>query len=314
MIVGCTQLVTGLIIGEATACIISYWLYLSDSRRMRQGAEPSHGAIRQMLRIGVPVATSSYLRSGLTTLENLLIPIGLQAAGYSSQGALSLFGSMKGLVLPAIFFPAAFLQSFTRVLVPEITDAYTRGDTEKICRTGRRVLRGTLFFSVLVGVAIAVFHEGLGQLLFRSSEQGGLLAIFAPLAPMMYLDGVVDGILKGMDEQVAVMRYNLYEAAVRCVLVYFILPRTGFWGLIITIYAGNSINVILSLRRLMKKTGIRIGVWSAVVIPACTAALCCTLAFVLFENLPLYAATLMGLLCACAGYLLLFRNRFAGRL
>ena len=312
MIAGCTQLVAGLIIGEAVACIISYLLYLPDKRRMRIHALKSHGVVRQFLRIGVPVATSSYLRSGLTTLENLLIPIGLQKAGYSSAGSLSLFGSMKGLILPTIFFPAAFLQAFTRVLVPEITEAYTKGDTQKIQRTGSRVLRVTLLFAILVGAALGVFHEGLGQLIFHSAQQGKMLMMLAPLAPMMYLDGVVDGILKGMDEQVAVMRFNLYEAAIRCVLVYFILPHTGFIGFMITIYAGNSINAALSLHRLLKKSGIRIGFMRSVLLPAAAALTSCLLFYLIFRQMSLLSGTVLGIALACISYaLLLFRKKAA---
>lgn len=281
-LIGCTELTAGLIAGEALACVISHLMYLADWRRLKPGAQKADHVVKKILRIGVPVATSSYLRSGLTTLENLLIPIGLQKAGYSVEGALSLFGSLKGLIIPVIFFPAAFLQAFTRVLVPEITESYAKADMDGIRRTGATVLRGTLLFSVLVGVVFGVFHEGLGQLLFHSSEQGKMLLLLAPLAPMMYLDGVVDGILKGMDEQVAVMRYNLYEAAIRVILVYFILPHTGFVGFIITIYAGNTINAALSLQRLIRKAGVRIGVFRFFVVPAAAAGVCCCSFFLLF--------------------------------
>ena len=85
----------------------------------------------------------------------------------------------------------------------------------------------------------------------------------------MYVDGVADGILKGMDEQVAVMRYNIYEAIIRLVVVFTLIPVLGFAGFMATVYAGNVINTSFSLARLRRKAGIKTEPFGSVVLPTC---------------------------------------------
>lgn len=254
---GCVILTLGVVISEMCSCTLNYIMYLADKRRAaaRQKAEP--GVVRNMLRIAAPVATSSYLKSGLTTLENLLVPIGLQKYGFTVSQSLSVFGTFKGLIIPVLLFPSSIIGAFTRVLMPEIADSYTVGDTKKIDRRGTRILGLTLIFSVFIMGIFIVFADELCMILYSTSENAWLLRTLAPLVPVMYIDGVVDGILKGMDEQFAVMRYNVYEAIARVFIVYFILPHTGTTGFIITIYAGNTINTLLSLAHLIKISKIR---------------------------------------------------------
>ncbi|PWM43032.1 MAG: hypothetical protein DBX47_07475 [Clostridiales bacterium] len=259
IVVGCEVICIALVLSEFFSCICSFVLYLVDKNR--KGGKTPQNTVSRLLKIAVPVATSSYLRSGLTTLENVLIPIGLVKAGFSESEALSLFGSMKGLVLPLLFFPAAFLWAFTKVLVPEVTKAFTQGNSDRINSIGARVIKTTLLCSLPIMIFFIAFSQPIGKYIFKSADAGNYLFLLAPLVPMMYLDGVVDAVLKGMNEQVAVMRYNIIEAAVRVFLVWVVLPLTGFEGLVLTIYAGNVINAVLSLRRLCKLTNISKGAY-----------------------------------------------------
>ena len=79
-----------------------------------------------MLGIALPVALSSYLRSGLMTLKNLLVPIQLQKYGMSAKEAVSAFGIVHGIVLPVILFPSSFLFSFTGLVIPELAEAHSK--------------------------------------------------------------------------------------------------------------------------------------------------------------------------------------------
>ena len=62
-----------------------------------------------MLAIAVPVAASSYLRSGLNTAEQMLIPWGLKKYGLSENLALGEYGMIGGMVMPVIMLPAVLV-------------------------------------------------------------------------------------------------------------------------------------------------------------------------------------------------------------
>lgn len=307
---GCVLLATAKTASEGMGALLSFLLY----RKKRNGLPPKttpKPVLREFVRVGGPVAAGSYLRSGLTTLENLLIPVGLMRYGFSENGALALVGTLKGLVLPALFFPSAILGAFTRVLVPEITDAFFSGRRQEIDRTGERILGITASFAAVVWALFAVFSRSLSLQITGDAASGIYFRLLAPLIPLMYLDGVVDGILKGMDEQFAVARFSLYESALRVLTVWLILPHTGTAGFLLTLLASNSTNAVLSLRHLLKKTNIRLHLWRSLLLPglaSLTSSLAVRLLFrtllpveeslVCFFGIPLALLGTLGLLRA----------------
>ena len=81
----------------------------------------------RMLHIALPLAFSAYARSALSTLEHLLVPRGLKSAGFSADRALSGYGTIQGMVMPIISFPACFLMALGELMIPELTEAQMRG-------------------------------------------------------------------------------------------------------------------------------------------------------------------------------------------
>ena len=56
-------------------------------------------------------------------------------------------------------------------------------------------------------------------------EAGRLLRLFAPVALVLYLDALVDGMLKGLSEQVANVRYNTITSALDVALLFVLLQN-----------------------------------------------------------------------------------------
>lgn len=94
-----------------------------------------------MLRIALPLAFSAYARSALSTLEHLLVPRGLKSAGFSADRALSGYGTIQGMVMPIISFPACFLMALSELMIPELTEAQMRGERAEISHTVRSLLK-----------------------------------------------------------------------------------------------------------------------------------------------------------------------------
>ena len=97
----------------------------------------------------------------------------------------------------------------------------------------------------------------LAQILYRSAEAGRLLRLFAPVALVLYLDALVDGMLKGVGEYRANMRYNIIDAAVGLLLVWLLLPHFGTAGYIFSIFATELLNFALSAARLSRVSAFR---------------------------------------------------------
>jgi hypothetical protein len=94
--------------------------------------------------------------------------------------------------------------------------------------------------------------------IYNNAEAAYFIMMLAPLIPVMYLDGIVDNMLKGIDEQVSSMRYNMFTSSSKVVMTYLLLPRYAIAGYLITTYFIRILNFALSLNRLVKVTRFKI--------------------------------------------------------
>ncbi|MBQ8248440.1 MAG: oligosaccharide flippase family protein [Clostridia bacterium] len=259
----CMALVGGGALAEIMSFLMALILYLTDRRgRNSKNVDKATGRAltRELFGITVPVAVAAYVRSGLSTLEHMLIPRGLRKNPLTAKSALATYGVLCGMVMPIIMFPTALLYSFTGLLIPEFAEEGERKNGTRVCYMISRSLGLTIIFSIGCAALMIMFSNELGMLIYDSHDAGEFIRIMAPLIPLMYLDHAVDAILKGLGEQLYCMKVNIIDAAMCTLLVYLLCPRIGIYGYIVTIYIAESVNVALSFARLIKVSGFCIGV------------------------------------------------------
>lgn len=89
----------------------------------------------------------------------------------------------------------------------------------------------------------------------------------------MYLDNVVDGMLKGLGEQLSTLRTNTIDSVIRIGLIWWLIPMRGVEGYLIVLYFSNVLNSLLSISRLVKVSQIKLNVSCWILRPALCAAL-----------------------------------------
>ena len=91
----------------------------------------------------------------------------------------------------------------------------------------------------------------LGRALFKSEQAGRYLRIFAAMVLFLYPDAVVDGLQKGLSQQLHLVRYNSFTNVIDVLGLWLLLPRYGLAGYIFTYCLSHLVNFFLSLRRLL---------------------------------------------------------------
>ena len=74
----------------------------------------------------------------------------------------------------------------------------------------------------------------------------------------MYMDTVIDGILKGLQKQFFVMIINIIDLVMTILILYFLLPVIGVFGFVISIVISEIFNFTLSFFQLWKVTKFKI--------------------------------------------------------
>ena len=236
--------------------------YRRDARSAFAGQRAVRPAdpARRLWEILWPVEGGRVLASALHTAENMLVPaclaVYLAKAGGRSA-ALEQYGVLKGMALPLLTFPFGLLGSLSVLLMPEITQAHILGQTKRLNALLDRMLRLTGYFSALAGTLFWVWGRPLAQLLYRSAEAGFYLETLAPAMPLMYLESMVDGAMKGVGEQKAAFRYSVWDSVLRIGGVVVLLPRFGMKGFLAVILLSSLYTCIANTGRLLFSSGTR---------------------------------------------------------
>jgi len=254
----CAAVSVGNVLGEILSVALVMVLYFFDVRQYGAKCKSHPSMTRRMLNTALPMALSAYARTALGTLQHLLVPKGLQKSGATAEAALASYGTISGMVLPVILFPIAVFSSISEMLVPDLTDAQMRGDTALSNRIINRTLSVCLFFSIGVCGIFFAFARDLGFAIYHSAASGSLIRIFAPLVIVMYMDTVTDGMLKGLGQQMHSMTYNIMDALLSVIMVYFLLPKYAVTAYVFTIFFTETFNFVLSIRRLSKVAAVSV--------------------------------------------------------
>ena len=262
----------GITLTELLALLLIMLEYFID-RRIHGGKRRERGreGIGEVAKAALPLAISAYVRSVLTTLEHILIPRRLMSRGENNSEAYSHYGTLHGMALPLVLYPMSPLSSFSGLLVPEFAEDSAAGNAGRMERVAREALNTTLTYAILSAVLLFYFAEELGYAVYGSHDAGRFISVLALIVPIMYMDHVTDGMLKGIGEQVYSMWVNITDSLISVLLVYILIPPLGILGYAVVIVVMEGYNFLLSIMRLRRRIRLRIDLVGSAVVP-CLAA------------------------------------------
>lgn len=254
----CLALVLGEAISEIASFLFSFVLYVYQKRKYMNKNIIKTNYMKSIFEITLPVSITSYVRSGLASLKQLLIPLRLEKFGMNCNDAISTYGLINGMTMPVLMFPEVIINSFSGLLVPEFTYYYTKKDYYKISLIISKIFRITLIFSIGIIGLFLFYSSKISFFIYNNEECAVYLKILCPLLLFMYLDSIVDNILKGLNEQLGVMKCNILDLFVSIFCIYFLLPIFGIHGYIFVIFLSELLNSSISILQLYRITHFKI--------------------------------------------------------
>lgn len=261
-------MIAGCFVSETAAFVFdisAYTIIGKDTCRSKN----SDNLWKRIFEISVPVALGSYLRAGLVALENMLVPLNLARTG--TQNALGEYGEVKSMAMQILLFPAAFIQSFSSMLVPEMSEMLSVSRKNGIRYVSSLSVQYTLAFAIGAAALFWGYHDSIAGAMYSERDAGVYLGYLAFLAVPMYLDTVVDSILKGLNQQMSNLRYNITDSILRVAAIIIFLPKFGILAYIAILYVSELFNLTLSYHRLAVVSCVRVNPWRAVAVPSLCA-------------------------------------------
>ncbi len=250
----CTYLVCSMAAGTIfTSGMLSVLYFRRKEYRVGRCSIP----FGRYIRLAIPVAFGGCLTAALSTANDTLIPMTLRQFGDSTSRALQQFGTFEGIVIPILFFPSTILCALSGILIPEVARANASGNQERVCQLTERVIQLTLIFSVLIAAVLLKFGGVIGYWMDGGVLSGRMIRILAPVVPFIYLEIVLEALIKGMGKQNFSSLNYLAEYVIRICVVLICIPLFGFYGIVASYYTSNVFGNCNRLRMAVKTANMR---------------------------------------------------------
>lgn len=273
----CAAVFLGDTLAEAVSCIYIYLRYRSDFKKLSIATPVTrkpYKLLPAISHIALPISAGRYLNSLLRMIENILVPICLTTSVIGGNG-ISLFGMIKGMALPILFFPSTLLSALSTLLLPEMSEAAIKGRKAVVRGISYKIIKITGIISIIFSAIFLVCGQRIGILIYNSAEVGFLLRALSPIVPFMYLDAICDGILKGLDQQKFTFRTSVSDSTIRIVLILLFLKKWGIYGFIGIMYFSNFLTGVLNVRRLVLVSELKLNLTKIFILPTCGAFTLC---------------------------------------
>lgn len=244
----CRAVIFGSAMGSCLSLLLLWRLY----RRTRPAAGAPLAVAGRITRAAVPLAIADTAKSGISTLENLMVP---KRLAYFSSTPLAEFGIITGMVFPVLMFPACILFGLSELLIPEMARAGAAGADRRIRYLLHKALRAALLYSTFFCGILYLSAPELCDRLYQNEQAGLYLRLYAPLIPMLYCDAIVDAMTKGLGQQTMAVKLNILTNSLDVALLFFLLPKWGMKGYFISFLITHVLNFTLSIRHLLRTAG-----------------------------------------------------------
>lgn len=259
--------VVGLVVGECAAMLISllaiYFRFYREEAGAGKSSLPCSNAgefgisrfhaVKNLLVLAFPLTVSRIVVNLLQSVEAVAIPSRLCRYGYDSVTALSVYGVLTGMALPLLFFPNALTGSMSLLLLPMVSEADAKGNTDAVKNTTLKTIQSCL----LLGAACTLFFflsgPFLGRFLFHSELAGRYIRSLSLLCPFLYLCTTLSGILHGLGKAVSVFFVNVFSLSLRLLFVFFLIPAFGIDCYILSMILSQLLSAFFYLFLLYRK-------------------------------------------------------------
>ena len=272
-------------------------------------------SIQKYISLAVPVMAGSALTSFLSAANDALVPVTLRQSGNTGTEALSQFGIFEAIVIPVLFFPSTVLVSLSGILVTETARENAARHYSRITGIAEKVVRQTIVFAVFVTGILILFGDEIGEMLGGGITAGRTIVLIAPVVPFIYLEIILESIIKGIGAQAFSSLNYLAEYIVRISCVLIFIPVLGFYGIVLSYYASNIFGNISRLMHVIKKTGMEFSPVRLLGIPIFSAILSAELILMLFHMIHIppeshMICMLIFVSLCCPVYLLIQKELF----
>ena len=256
----------GAAVGALGALAVLAWYYSCVKRNLLQQEagllsatvqESGSSILHRIAALALPVALSSLMLPVVANLDLFIVPLRLEAAGFSVGQATERFGYLTGMAVPLVNLATIVTASLAVSLVPAISQSQSLGQRQEVVYRTAGAMRLACLTTIPLAVMLAVLAEPVVEVLYHAPGAAGVVRVMAGSIFLLGLHQVSTGVLQGLG-RTSIPVVNMGLAAVLKVLLNWVLtaiPALGIQGAALATLADIGLAAVLNLFFIYRYTG-----------------------------------------------------------
>ncbi len=259
-----TAFAVSIICGESTSLLFMFIMKKIKCCKCKYAVSMKFS---KFITLALPIMMNSYVCAVLSSTNDFLMPLCLRQSGDDISTALAKFGIFEAIVLPILFFPSCVVTSLCSIILPEVSRANGENSKNGIAKLAEKGIKTTIVFSVFVGMIFFFKGEMIACCISGEELAGKTLRSLSVVIPFIYLEIILEAIIKGLGKHGFSSLNYLAEYVVRISLLLVCVPLMGFTGVIVSYAASNILSNLARLIMLNKLDALIIKPFEFVVLP-----------------------------------------------
>lgn len=261
-----TGVALGISAGEALGLLCLILIFLKVRLDMHQNitseteseSEKSNKTLfKNLIKFGFPITVGKIVASLMYSMEAILIPARLQAAGHSISKATELYGQLSGMVQQIVYLPTIITIAITSSLIPAISESLSINNYFELKNRYQEALRLTIYAGLPAAITFHLFPKKICDLLFGYPQAGEILKLISLGVIFLYLLQILSGVLQGLGKPNIVVINSIIGLIIEIFLIYYLVkePNIGLNGAVLGIVARFIVVAILNFIAIGKSIG-----------------------------------------------------------
>ena len=252
--------------GAFCALLVLMWFYRRLKRRLHAEIEaqddsiPTESAghiIKRLLKLALPVSLTSLMRPIGATLDLLIVPQRLEAAGFGVRHATELFGYLTGMAVPLVNLATIFTAAMTISLVPSISESRALERFDAIRDKIRLAFRVAMIITFPCFMGLFFLAEKVAALIYNAPGAAGAIQTMSVGILFLGMHQISTGILQGLGKTAIPVINMILACIVKVVMSWWLtaIPFLGIKGASMATVADFAVAAIINMGFIYKYTG-----------------------------------------------------------
>jgi len=290
------------ILGELISLLYMFTMFkLKKKFRVRRNffhvVKSGRDALNELMSVALPSLGSRLIGNVSWFLEPIIVANSLAIAGITTSIATKQYGLLTGFAMPLMMLPSFVTSSLSTALVPAISEANTKRNSELVEHRLQQALRFSLLAGGLSVIILYVFADPLMKAMYGNSNGSQFIKIMAPFFLLQYYQGPLQATLQALDMARAAMINSLIGAIVKLAVIFVLAsrPEFGINGAALGIVTSIVLVTLLHFATILKKISFTIYVLEYVKFSIVTI-LACVFGYWIYHHISFHELAIIHLL------------------